>query len=397
VRLAVSTLGLPGQTLAESVAIAADAGCAGLELRLHPDTGVHLGLSEEEQRSAREVITARSLRVLALAGYAKVAAPGPDAPVIAEMTAGLRLAGAFGATGLRVFPGGADTAAAVRRIRAAVRESPGPARILVETHDELPTGRDVARLLETAAEPERTGAIWDLLHPWRHGEQPARTLAALGNWLAYPQIKDAVSATDTTPVLLGAGSVPLDEAGALLRDAGYDGWVSLEWERTWYPQVPPVTDVLPGARQWISHYQPNAPLLQLPGGSFRRGKGVLFCKYHHLVCIRLRGSRGSSGSPQGVVQAGDAQQPDQHRGRFAHVEGASCLLRVFRHAQQRAQAPRVAESNSRQVDDHGALVTVDNRPDTLQRHIGGDDIQLAVHIHDGLAGGQCPVAQSEKH
>jgi hypothetical protein len=100
---------------------------------------------------------------------------------------------------------------------------------------------------------------------------------------------------------------------------------------------------------------------------------------------------------QGVVQAGDAQQPDHHRGRFAHPEGAPGLLRVFRHAQQRAQAPGVAESNSRQVDDDGPLVTVDNRLNTLQRHIGGDDIQLAVHIHDGFAGGQCPVTQPEKH
>jgi sugar phosphate isomerase/epimerase len=255
VKLAVSTLGLPGQTLAESVAIAADAGCDGLELRLHPDTGVHLGLTAEEQMAARQLITARSLRVLALAGYAKVAAPGPDAPVVEEIVAGLRLAEAFGAAGLRVFPGGTDAAAAVRRVRAAVRDSPGPARILVETHDEMPTGRDVARVLDRLGEPRRTGAIWDLLHPWRHGEQPAQTLAALGDWLAYPQIKDAVSAADTTPVLLGTGSVPLDQAGALLRDAGYEGWVSLEWERTWYPQVPPVTDVLPGARHWISRFE----------------------------------------------------------------------------------------------------------------------------------------------
>jgi sugar phosphate isomerase/epimerase len=181
VKLAVSTLGLPGRTLAESVAIAADARCAGLELRLHPDTGIHLGLTATEQAAARELITARSLRVLALAGYVRVAAPGPDAPVVRELVAGLRMAGAFGAAGLRVFPGGTDMAAAVRRIRAAVRESPvvrentatgentGPARILVETHDEMATGRAVARLLEAAAEPERTGAIWDLLHPWRHG------------------------------------------------------------------------------------------------------------------------------------------------------------------------------------------------------------------------------------
>jgi hypothetical protein len=105
--------------------------------------------------------------------------------------------------------------------------------------------------------------------------------------------------------------------------------------------------------------------------------------------------------PQGVVQAGDAQQPDHHRGGLRQLEDAPGLLRVFRHAQQRAQAPGVAESNSGQVGDHGPLVTVDNRPDTLQGHIGGNDIQLAFHIHDGgihggFVGGQCSMAQHEK-
>lgn len=260
-RLAVSTLGLPGQSLAEAAAIAAGAGCDGLELRLHPDAGVHLAMTGDERAEARKLITARGLGVLALAGYAKVAAPGPDAPVVEELLAGLRAAGAFGAMGLRVFPGGTDLSAAARRIRAAARDNPGSARILVETHDALPVGGDVARLLDAVALPEQAGAIWDLLHPWRHGETPAETLSALGGRLGYVQIKDAVSAADTTPVPLGTGSVPLDAAGALLRDSGYDGWVSLEWERTWYPWIAPVAGILPAARNWCETYKafpPNA-------------------------------------------------------------------------------------------------------------------------------------------
>lgn len=250
-KLAVSTLGLPGASLASAVSVAADAGCDGLELRLHPDTGVHLAMNFAEIAGARALITAKKLRVLALAGYAKVAAPGPDAPVVRELIAGLRLALALGASGLRVFPGGADAPGAVRRIRSALRDAPGGTRILVETHDWMPTGADVARLLDAVALPARTGAIWDLLHPWRHGEPPASTLSALGEWLDYVQIKDAVSASDTTPVPLGSGSVPLTEARALLRERGYDGWVSLEWERTWYPEVAPVEEILPAARTWL--------------------------------------------------------------------------------------------------------------------------------------------------
>jgi sugar phosphate isomerase/epimerase len=253
-KLAVSTLGMPGQSLREAIVVARDAGCAGLELRLHQDTGVHLRMTAPEQAAARAAIEAGGLSAVALAGYARVAASGPDAPVVAELAAGLRLATALGAPALRAFPGGTDTPAAVRRIRAAIADSPGATRVLVETHDDMPTGDAVARLLDAVAVPERTGAIWDLLHPWRHGERPAVTFAALASCLGYVQIKDAAAATDPTPVPLGSGAVPLAEAGAVLREARYDGWISLEWERTWYPRVAPVSQILPAARQWCRTY-----------------------------------------------------------------------------------------------------------------------------------------------
>jgi hypothetical protein len=48
--------------------------------------------------------------------------------------------------------------------------------------------------------------------------------------------------------------VPLEESGELLRAAGYGGWVSLEWERTWYPQVAPVAEILPGAAEWVRRF-----------------------------------------------------------------------------------------------------------------------------------------------
>ncbi|GIH26873.1 xylose isomerase [Acrocarpospora phusangensis] len=252
-KLAVSTLGLPGEGVAAAVETAVRGGCDGLELRLHPDTGVHAGLDAAGRAAVRDTIHGHGLAVAALAGYTKIAAPGPDEPVAAGLRADLELAADLGATGVRVFPGGDDLAAAARRVRAVAdlcREH--GVRVFVETHDSLPTGAAVAGLLDAVALPDVTGAIWDLLHPWRHGEPPATTLAALARHLAYVQIKDAVSAADTTPRPLGAGSVPLDACGELLR--GFPGWVSLEWERTWYPHVEPVAEILPGARDWVSRY-----------------------------------------------------------------------------------------------------------------------------------------------
>jgi sugar phosphate isomerase/epimerase len=258
-KFAVSTIGMPGQTLGMALMVAAEAGCAGVTLRLHPDAGVYLGMTKSQRTGVREAVAAEELEIVALAGYARVAAPGPDAPVIAQLTAGLTLAHDLGAGGLRVFPGGPDVGAAARRVRAAVDDSPGDAKVFVETYGDMPTGQAVARLLDVVALPERTAAVWDLLHPWRHGEVPGETLSALAGRLGYVQLKDVVSATDLTPVRPGAGAVPLRAAGELLRDAGYAGWASLEWERTWYPRVGSVMKVLPAARAWVKEFSRTVP------------------------------------------------------------------------------------------------------------------------------------------
>ncbi|MFB4265044.1 sugar phosphate isomerase/epimerase family protein [Nonomuraea sp. GTA35] len=254
-KLAVSTLGMPGEGLDRAIEIATGHGCQGLELRLHPDTGVHASLDAAGRASVRERVERAGLEISALAGYAGICEPGPDEPVIEALLADLRLAADLGAPGVRVFPRGDDVATGARRLKA-VSGTAGDLgrRVLVETHDRMATGEAVAALLAEADCPGTAGAIWDLLHPWRHGEPPARTLAALAPYLDCVQVKDAVSAQDTTPVPMWTGSVPLDEAGELLRAAGFDGWVSLEWERTWYPQVAPVEEILPGAAEWVRRF-----------------------------------------------------------------------------------------------------------------------------------------------
>jgi sugar phosphate isomerase/epimerase len=125
---------------------------------------------------------------------------------------------------------------------------------VLETHDSHPRGVHIAGILhrvDQLAPGHRVGAIWDVLHPWRTGENPATTWQALHPYLldgrGYVQIKDVASTTVLTPVLQGTGIVPLNEVLKLLADGGYRGPLSLEWERTWYPEVPTLSQALPAA------------------------------------------------------------------------------------------------------------------------------------------------------
>ncbi|WP_424533033.1 sugar phosphate isomerase/epimerase family protein [Sphaerisporangium viridialbum] len=253
-KLSFSTLGCSGLPLAEVAAMAARTGWPGLELRSAPDEPVHRGLSPEGRRAARSALAGAT--VLCVASYVKVAASGvEDDEVVTALLAEAELARDLGAGAVRVFPGGLgegdDDARAVRRLRAAARGLPRGVEIWLETHDSHPRGRDVARVLSEVGSPE-VRAIWDVAHPWMAGETVAGTAAALAPWLAHVQVKDRASAEDPTPVPLGDGMLPLRPVLTTLRDAGYGGWLSLEWEHKWHPAPTPLEDALRAGRAWLA-------------------------------------------------------------------------------------------------------------------------------------------------
>ncbi|MGH3312893.1 MAG: sugar phosphate isomerase/epimerase family protein [Streptomyces sp.] len=296
-RLAFSTLGIPGLPVSEAVRLAADNGFQGVELRAHPEEPVHPGLTLAQRVDVVEEFKAAGVDVLGLAGYAKVAAPGEDEPVLAEVRALLELARDLGAPFVRVFAGGGDggtgsDAAAESDVRAARRLAalaPVAAdlgvRVLLETHDSHSTGEDVARVLAAVGHGS-AGALWDVMHTWRNGEDPETSHRLLAPFLGYVQVKDIASADDTTPLPPGKGVLPLRQVIGLLTHAGdasdpigavgttgaaavgtpaagarsdtTRGWLCWEYEKRWYPEVSELAELLAGVGEHLRSLQPEA-------------------------------------------------------------------------------------------------------------------------------------------
>ncbi|MCE6996111.1 sugar phosphate isomerase/epimerase [Saccharothrix sp. S26] len=254
-RLAVSTLGAPGVPLRDSARVAAEHGCDGLEIRVHPDEEVSLGMPPARAARVREQVADAGLEIACLAGYPKVCGPGP---VVDELRALVDLAALLGAPAVRVFPGGptaGDDGRAAEHLATVLPDlRAAGVRLLVETHDSHPTGAAALRLVEPFGDPEHVAVLWDAVHPWRAGERPAETRSTLADYLAYFQLKD-VTTTDPTPVPPGEGDVPLGECGRLLAD--WSGWVSLEWERAWYPTIAPLSTPLRAAADWYDQWRPT--------------------------------------------------------------------------------------------------------------------------------------------
>lgn len=253
-KLSFSTLGMPGRPVVEAVRTALDHGCDGVELRVHPDEEVTLGMGDAAARTAAQHVTDAGLQISCLAGYVRICGgtDEDDDAVVEELRALIRLAEVMGAPAIRVFPGGTHTGqeAAHRRIAAVLDDLTATGvRLLVETHDSHPTAEDVLELVAPFRQDARVGVLWDILHPYINGEEPAVTAQLLGDRVDYVQVKDASMAQDWKPVVTGEGDLPLEEVGRLL--AGGSGWISLEWERAWYPEIPEISVPLAATAAWF--------------------------------------------------------------------------------------------------------------------------------------------------
>jgi sugar phosphate isomerase/epimerase len=89
------------------------------------------------------------------------------------------------------------------------------------------------------------------MHTWLGGERPAESYAALAPYLGYVQVKDIASSTDTAPLALGAGVLPLADCVTVLTRAGWDGWLCWEYEKRWYPDAAPLPALLGPGRRYL--------------------------------------------------------------------------------------------------------------------------------------------------
>jgi sugar phosphate isomerase/epimerase len=114
----------------------------------------------------------------------------------------------------------------------------------VETHDSFASGEILADVLSNA--PQDVGVIWDTLNPIVAGEPTDRTFAAIADRVVHVHIKDGGVPPDLEENrLLGDGHVPVGAIVRMLAARGYEGWLSVEWEKLWQPQIPDADVALP--------------------------------------------------------------------------------------------------------------------------------------------------------
>ncbi|BDI30055.1 hypothetical protein CCAX7_21060 [Capsulimonas corticalis] len=248
-KLGVTTLGCPNWTMDEILTNVKAYGYDGVELRgIGPDLDLtkspHFATDAETARTRRRFADA-GLEISAL-DSSVVLAQAESAQRDAALQHGretIDLAARLGVPYVRVFGGGDAmrhddaedlVAAGLAELGEYALGTGADISVLLETHDAFSTGAQVAAAVARAAHP-RAAALWDLHHPARHGEAPAESYHALAPYTRSTHVKDSIAGG--TYCLCGDGDIPLREMIALLRAGGYDGYVTLEWEKRWIPEL----------------------------------------------------------------------------------------------------------------------------------------------------------------
>ncbi len=248
-KLAFSTLGCPGWSFDEIFATAKDLGLNGIEVRgiggelFAPKARPFL---DEAIASTKERFAKSGMSIPMLATGACVGLKGKAEACMTEARSTIDLAAALGTPYIRVMitpvpqpTDDADLGAAVENYQAICDYAATKGvTALIETNGPLADSDTMLGFIQKVNSSAK-GILWDIHHPFRYfGEPPAKTIGVLGSFIRYVHVKDSAMVNGVVQYrMMGYGDVPVFDALKLMKDNGYDGFITLEWVKRWCPDL----------------------------------------------------------------------------------------------------------------------------------------------------------------
>ena len=160
-----------------------------------------------------------------------------------EVTKCIRIASALGIPCVRLKVYGTDIEKTCAALKEFLNEIIGFARssevtVLLETSGIFSNTALLRDILNEYAD-ESVAALWDMYSTFFIGGETAeQTITNLGAYVRHAHIKDAIKNDEGTEYcLMGEGDLPIDEMILALRSVNYNGFVSLEWNPDWCPEI----------------------------------------------------------------------------------------------------------------------------------------------------------------
>ncbi|RRJ96635.1 sugar phosphate isomerase/epimerase [Opitutaceae bacterium TAV4] len=259
-----STLGCPHLDLDAIIALAARHGIHALELRAVSGTTELPDLFAREYGTPAQLaahLHRRNIRICSIdTSFSLIGAKDGDREQLIKF---VEWADRLDVPWMRVFDGKRNGASESESIAEAAdtlawwraeRQRQGWAvDLMMETHGTFVNTPALQGLFRAAP---HVSLLWDAHHTWRKGgEMPFDTWSTVRAHTVHVHVKDSVN--EPTPdgkhpytyVLPSKGEFPMQPLREQLSADRFDGFLSLEWERLWHPQLPELDKALYTAAQ----------------------------------------------------------------------------------------------------------------------------------------------------
>ena len=114
--------------------------------------------------------------------------------------------------------------------------------VYLEIHGQFNTTEALEPVLEAMKDTPNFGILWDIEHSDRaYGDAVELFYQLIQPFIRHIHVKDYLRATETSPFRLcpvGEGEIPIPTLVSWLKRDGYQGYLSLEWEKKWVPELP---------------------------------------------------------------------------------------------------------------------------------------------------------------
>ncbi len=259
-KLSFSTLGCPDWRFAEMLSTGADLGYTGIEIRGVADEiyapKIPQLRTEELDRTAA-ALSRLGLEIPVLTSGAYLTDNPNMAAAEFEVKDYVMLAAAMNVHGMKTpyvrllgekgpdteHPSEEEKAKTLATYMELCRfAAPFGVTLLVETNGYMAETKVLKEFMEAveAAGITNAGVIWDVHHTYRYyNESPAESYGNIKKYIKHTHFKDSVVGRNgkLSYMLCGYGDLPIEEAVALLRDGGYEGYYSYEWVKRWSKEL----------------------------------------------------------------------------------------------------------------------------------------------------------------
>ncbi len=260
-KLSFSIKGWNGYSWDEFCALAKDMDIQGIELyNIHNTAFTEKGGPFDEHTAAATLreMHAHNLQIPCIDSVCDIADAAQYEHNCTEIDACIKTAASFKVPYVRVHATGGDdvTETVMNCLRRAVAAAEAAGvTVLIETVGLFAdTGRLRNVLNDFAC--DNLGALWDMQHPYRIcGEKPDTTIQNLGAYVRHVHVKDSEVVDGQVEYrLMGEGTLPMQDMMNALRSVNYNGFISLEWDPAWMPEIDDIEVILPHFVNYMNRF-----------------------------------------------------------------------------------------------------------------------------------------------